>query len=136
VWKIADQGSRVRARCPPHKCCSGARPRPPPKPSWTGPGRGTAPLGVGWVVWRSADLLPEDLVFRVCCLGGDLPTFAAGVPPPSQAVRTSSIVTGRCSARDSVHASAIQPASSASSTVHGEGRTPATTSVNAASSAR
>ncbi|SED98668.1 hypothetical protein SAMN05216533_1098 [Streptomyces sp. Ag109_O5-10] len=53
-----------------------------------------------------------------------------------QAPRTSAIVTGRCSCRDSVQASAIQPASRASSTVHGEGRVPATTSVNAVSSAR
>src|SRR6476660_2595030 len=31
--------------------------------------------GVGFVVWRSADALPEDLVFRVNYLGGDMPTF-------------------------------------------------------------
>src|SRR5690606_37249087 len=31
---------------------------------------GLAPLGVGWAVWRTADLLPEDLVFRVDYLGG------------------------------------------------------------------
>jgi len=41
-----------------------------------------------------------------------------------QAVRTSAIVTGRCSCSESVQASAIQPASSASATVHGEGRLP------------
>ncbi|MFM7063680.1 MAG: glutamate decarboxylase, partial [Actinomycetes bacterium] len=28
--------------------------------------------GVGWVVWRTADLLPEDLVFHVSYLGGDM----------------------------------------------------------------
>jgi glutamate decarboxylase len=43
---------------------------------------GMAPLGVGWVVWRSADLLPEDLVFRVDYLGGDLPTFALNFSRP------------------------------------------------------
>jgi glutamate decarboxylase len=31
--------------------------------------------GVGFVVWRNADSLPEDLVFRVNYLGGDMPTF-------------------------------------------------------------
>ncbi len=32
--------------------------------------------GVGWVVWRDADALPEDLVFKVNYLGGEMPTFA------------------------------------------------------------
>ncbi|HEX5144872.1 MAG TPA: glutamate decarboxylase [Mycobacterium sp.] len=31
--------------------------------------------GVGFVVWRSQEYLPEDLVFRVNYLGGDMPTF-------------------------------------------------------------
>src|ERR1044072_6425885 len=31
--------------------------------------------GVGWVVWRDADALPEDLGFRVNYLGGEMPTF-------------------------------------------------------------
>ncbi|MET0703470.1 MAG: glutamate decarboxylase, partial [Mycobacterium sp.] len=31
--------------------------------------------GIGFVVWRSKDYLPEDLVFRVNYLGGDMPTF-------------------------------------------------------------
>jgi glutamate decarboxylase len=31
--------------------------------------------GVGWVVWRSQEDLPEDLVFHVNYLGGDMPTF-------------------------------------------------------------
>ncbi|MEV6103112.1 glutamate decarboxylase [Streptomyces sp. NPDC051940] len=43
---------------------------------------GMAPLGVGWAVWRSADLLPEDLVFRVSYLGGDMPTFALNFSRP------------------------------------------------------
>lgn len=43
---------------------------------------GLAPLGVGWVIWRSADLLPEDLVFRVSYLGGDMPTFALNFSRP------------------------------------------------------
>jgi glutamate decarboxylase len=32
--------------------------------------------GVGWVVWRDRDCLPEDLVFKVNYLGGEMPTFA------------------------------------------------------------
>jgi glutamate decarboxylase len=32
--------------------------------------------GVGWVVWRSPDALPGDLVFKVNYLGGEMPTFA------------------------------------------------------------
>ena len=31
--------------------------------------------GIGFVVWRSKEYLPEDLVFRVNYLGGDMPTF-------------------------------------------------------------
>jgi glutamate decarboxylase len=31
--------------------------------------------GIGFVVWRSPEYLPEDLVFRVNYLGGDMPTF-------------------------------------------------------------
>ncbi|MFC9913335.1 glutamate decarboxylase [Streptomyces sp. NPDC127197] len=43
---------------------------------------GMAPLGVGWVVWRSPGLLPEDLIFRVSYLGGDMPTFALNFSRP------------------------------------------------------
>ncbi|MBB1254376.1 glutamate decarboxylase [Streptomyces alkaliterrae] len=43
---------------------------------------GMAPLGVGWVVWRTAELLPEELVFRVSYLGGDMPTFALNFTRP------------------------------------------------------
>ena len=32
--------------------------------------------GVGWVVWRDASALPQDLVFKVNYLGGEMPTFA------------------------------------------------------------
>jgi glutamate decarboxylase len=44
---------------------------------------GLAPLGVGWVVWRDAADLPEDLVFRVDYLGGELPTFALNFSRPA-----------------------------------------------------
>ncbi|MFC6884773.1 MULTISPECIES: glutamate decarboxylase [Actinomadura] len=43
---------------------------------------GLAPLGVGWAVWRQADLLPDDLVFRVSYLGGEMPTFALNFSRP------------------------------------------------------
>ncbi len=43
---------------------------------------GLAPLGCGWIVWASADLLPEELIFRVSYLGGDMPTFALNFSRP------------------------------------------------------
>ncbi|MEL0607851.1 glutamate decarboxylase [Vibrio echinoideorum] len=43
---------------------------------------GLAPLGVGWVVFREASDLPEDLIFRVNYLGGDMPTFALNFSRP------------------------------------------------------
>ncbi|WP_425452958.1 glutamate decarboxylase [Prauserella flavalba] len=42
--------------------------------------------GVGWVVWRDAAALPEDLVFRVNYLGGDMPTFALNFSRPGAQV--------------------------------------------------
>ena len=38
--------------------------------------------GVGWVVWRSKDLLPEELIFNVNYLGGEMPTFALNFSRP------------------------------------------------------
>jgi glutamate decarboxylase len=32
--------------------------------------------GIGWVVWRDREALPDELVFRVNYLGGSMPTFA------------------------------------------------------------
>ena len=32
--------------------------------------------GVGWILWRDAEALPDDLVFKVNYLGGEMPTFA------------------------------------------------------------
>ncbi|MFK0569818.1 glutamate decarboxylase [Endozoicomonas sp.] len=43
---------------------------------------GLAPLGVGWVVWRDREELPENLIFRVNYLGGDMPTFALNFSRP------------------------------------------------------
>ena len=38
--------------------------------------------GVGWVIWRTPEDLPEDLVFHVNYLGGDMPTFALNFSRP------------------------------------------------------
>ncbi len=43
---------------------------------------GLAPLGVGWVVWREKIDLPEDLIFNVNYLGGNMPTFAINFSRP------------------------------------------------------
>jgi glutamate decarboxylase len=43
---------------------------------------GLAPLGVGWVIWRDAEDLPEDLIFKVNYLGGNMPTFALNFSRP------------------------------------------------------
>ena len=42
--------------------------------------------GVGWVVWRSQEDLPEDLVFRVNYLGGDMPTFTLNFSRPGNQI--------------------------------------------------
>ena len=44
---------------------------------------GLAPLGVAWVVWRDTSDLPEELIFRVDYLGGDMPTFALNFSRPA-----------------------------------------------------
>ncbi len=42
--------------------------------------------GVGWVVWRDADALPDDLVFWVNYLGDNMPTFALNFSRPGAQV--------------------------------------------------
>ncbi len=42
--------------------------------------------GVGWVLWRDKDHLPEDLVFNVNYLGGNMPTFALNFSRPGAEV--------------------------------------------------
>jgi len=42
--------------------------------------------GLGWVVWRSAEYLPRDLVFDVSYLGGSMPTFALNFSRPGAQV--------------------------------------------------
>ena len=42
--------------------------------------------GVGWIVWRDAASLPEDLIFKVNYLGGEMPTFALNFSRPGAQV--------------------------------------------------
>ena len=42
--------------------------------------------GLGWVVWRDAQWLPEELVFKVSYLGGEMPTFALNFSRPGAQV--------------------------------------------------
>ena len=42
--------------------------------------------GVGWVIWRTSEDLPDDLVFHVNYLGGDMPTFALNFSRPGAQV--------------------------------------------------
>jgi glutamate decarboxylase len=44
---------------------------------------GLAPLGVGWVIWRDREELPEDLIFHVNYLGGDMPVFQINFSRPA-----------------------------------------------------
>lgn len=42
--------------------------------------------GVGWVVWRDKSDLPEDLIFHVDYLGGDMPTFTLNFSRPGNQI--------------------------------------------------
>jgi glutamate decarboxylase len=42
--------------------------------------------GVGWIMWRDSQKLPEDLIFRVNYLGGEMPTFALNFSRPGAQV--------------------------------------------------
>jgi glutamate decarboxylase len=44
---------------------------------------GLAPLGVGWIVWRDVAELPDDLIFHVNYLGGDMPVFQINFSRPA-----------------------------------------------------
>ncbi len=42
--------------------------------------------GVGWALWRDEEHLPEDLVFHVNYLGGDMPTFTLNFSRPGNQI--------------------------------------------------
>ncbi len=42
--------------------------------------------GVGWIIWRNRDALPEELVFKVNYLGGEMPTFSLNFSRPGNQV--------------------------------------------------
>lgn len=42
--------------------------------------------GLGWVIWRDREYLPEDLIFRVSYLGGEMPTFGLNFSRPGAQV--------------------------------------------------
>jgi glutamate decarboxylase len=42
--------------------------------------------GLGWVIWREAEDLPEDLIFQVSYLGGNMPTFGLNFSRPAAQV--------------------------------------------------
>jgi len=42
--------------------------------------------GVGWAMWKDWSLLPEELIFHVNYLGGDMPTFALNFSRPGSQV--------------------------------------------------
>lgn len=50
---------------------------------------GLAPLGAGWAIWRSAEDLPEELIFDVDYLGGNMATFNLNFSRPGGQVVTS-----------------------------------------------
>lgn len=47
---------------------------------------GLAPLGLGWVLWREKSDLPDDLIFYVDYLGGNMATFALNFSRPASSV--------------------------------------------------
>lgn len=47
---------------------------------------GLSPLGLGWVLWRNASDLPEDLIFYVDYLGGNMATFALNFSRPASQI--------------------------------------------------
>lgn len=50
---------------------------------------GLAPLGSGWVIWRETSDLPEELIFNVNYLGGQMPTFNLNFSRPGGQVVSS-----------------------------------------------
>ncbi|MCY0872430.1 MAG: glutamate decarboxylase [Acidithiobacillus caldus] len=42
--------------------------------------------GVGWALWRDRDFLPDELIFHVNYLGGDMPTFTLNFSRPGNQI--------------------------------------------------
>ncbi len=42
--------------------------------------------GVGWIIWRDAEELPDELIFHVNYLGGDMPTFTLNFSRPGNQI--------------------------------------------------
>ena len=42
--------------------------------------------GVGWAIWRDSEALPEELVFKVNYLGGQMPTFTLNFSRPGNQI--------------------------------------------------
>lgn len=42
--------------------------------------------GIGWIIWRDSACLPEELIFKVNYLGGEMPTFALNFSRPGAQV--------------------------------------------------
>jgi len=42
--------------------------------------------GLGWIVWRQREYVPEELIFKVSYLGGDMPTLALNFSRPGAQV--------------------------------------------------
>src|SRR5450631_1702775 len=42
--------------------------------------------GVGWAVWRTQEALPEELIFNVNYLGGEMPTFTLNFSRPGNQI--------------------------------------------------
>ena len=51
-----------------------------------GTSTGWSTPGVGWVVWRNEEALPQDLIFDVNYLGGHMPTFTLNFSRPGSEV--------------------------------------------------
>jgi glutamate decarboxylase len=42
--------------------------------------------GVGWAIWRTREVLPEELIFKVNYLGGQMPTFTLNFSRPGSQI--------------------------------------------------
>lgn len=47
---------------------------------------GLVPPGVGWILWRDKEYLPEDLIFYVDYLSGEIPTFGINFSRPGSQI--------------------------------------------------